>query len=246
MKIKTEENYFEELNQHLSQLVAKKKKSALEIIEDFPNYVPRQTLARFLVRHELFKMTLNVKGSIVECGVFRGAGLMSWAQLSSIYEPINYHREIVGFDTFSGFPDVVDIDKGNKKNINAKKGGITADSYEELNRAIELYNNNRFLSHIEKVKLAKGDFLKTGPEFLRKNKHFLISLLYLDFDIYKPTKEALKIFLPRMPKGAIIAFDEIHNQDWPGETVALLSELDLNKYKLTQFNFEPNMSYIIL
>jgi hypothetical protein len=246
MRIKQEENYFIELEQHLAQLADQKKKPILEIVEDFPNYVPRQTLGRLLVRHELFKTILDVKGSIVECGVFRGAGLMSWAQLSTIYEPINYHREIIGFDTFSGFPDVADVDKENKKNINAKKGGIAADSYSELNKAVELYNNNRFLSHIEKVKLVKGDFLKTGPAFLRKNKHFLVSLLYLDFDLYKPTKEALKIFLPRMPKGAIIAFDEVHNQDWPGETMALLSELDLNKYELRQFYFEPNMSYIIL
>jgi len=109
-----------------------------------------------------------------------------------------------------------------------------------------LYDSNRFLSHTKKVKLIKGDFLKTGPEFLKKNKHLLISLLYLDFDIYKPTKEALKIFLPRMLSGAIIVFDEVNNPDWPGETTALIEELDLNKYKLKQFYYEPNISYIIL
>ncbi|MBA7580520.1 hypothetical protein ES708_22412 [subsurface metagenome] len=100
---------------------------------------------------------------------------------------------------------------------------------------------------MKKVKLIKGDFLKTGPEFLEKNKHLLISLLYLDFDIYKPTKEALKIFLPRMSSGAIIAFDEVNNPDWPGETVALIErQVDFKKYKLKQFYYEPNISYIIL
>lgn len=247
MRIKKEKNYFKELNQHLNKLIVSKKKSGVEIIEDFPNYVPRQILSRFLVRHELFKMILNVKGSIMECGVFRGAGLMTWAQLSAIYEPVNYHREIIGFDTFSGFPDIIDdVDKASKRNINVRKGGIAADSYNELKKAIELYDSNRFLSHIKKVKLIKGDFLKTGPEFLKKNKHLLIALLYLDFDIYKPTKEALKIFLPKMPKGGILAFDEINNPDWPGETLALLEALNLNKHKLKQFYYEPNISYIIL
>jgi hypothetical protein len=182
----------------------------------------------------------------MECGVFRGAGLMSWAQLSAIYEPVNYHREIIGFDTFSGFPDIDDVDKASKRNVNVRKGGIAADSYNELKKIMKLYDSNRFLSHIKKVKLIKGDFLKTGPEFLKKNKHLLIALLYLDFDIYKPTKEALKIFLPRMPKGAILAFDEINNPDWPGETIALLEVLNLNKHKLRQFYYEPNISYIIL
>ncbi len=240
-------NYSEELNQHLSDLIISKKKSGAEIIEDFPNYVPRQNLSRFLAMHELFKMILDVKGSIVECGVFRGAGLMTWAQLSAIYEPVNYHREIIGFDTFSGFPDVDDADKtSGKTNENAKKGGIAADSYTELEKAIELYDSNRFLSHIEKVKLIKGDFLKTGPYFIEKNKHSLVALLYLDFDLYQPTKEALKIFLPRMPKGAILAFDEVNNPDWPGETLALVEALNLNKHSIKQFYYEPNISYIIL
>ncbi len=247
MGIKKEKNYFKELNQHLNKLIVQKKKSGVEIIEDFSNYVPRQILSRFLAMHELFKMILDVKGSIAECGVFRGAGLMAWAQLSAIYEPVNYHREIIGFDTFSGFPDIDDADKASSKvNVNAIKGGIAADSYNELKKAIKLYDSNRFLAHIEKVKLIKGDFLKTGPEFLNKNNHFLIALLYLDFDIYKPTKEALKIFLPRMPKGAILAFDEINNPGWPGETLALLEALNLNKHALKQFYYEPNISYIVL
>ena len=36
----------------------------------------------------------------------------------------------------------------------------------------------------------------------------IVSLLYLDMDIYEPTKVALKELLPRMAKGSIIAFDE--------------------------------------
>ena len=35
-------------------------------------------------------------------------------------------------------------------------------------------------------------------------------MLYLDFDLYAPTKAALETFLPRMPKGAILAFDELN------------------------------------
>jgi len=246
MKTEKEINYLKELDKHLNELISQMKKSPQEIIEDFPKYIPRQVLSRFLVYNELFKMILDVKGSIIECGVFRGAGLMTWAQLSAIYEPINYHREIIGFDTFSGFPDVDERDKAFKKNINARKGGIFADSYNELKKVINLYDSNRFLSHIKKVKLIKGDFLKTGPEFLKKNKHITVALLYLDFDLYKPTKEALRIFLPRMPHGSVLAFDEINNPDWPGETLALIEELDLKKRKLKQFYYEPNISYIVL
>lgn len=54
-------------------------------------------------------MQLNIKGSIIECGVHQAGGVFTWAKLSSIYEPYNYHRKIIGFDTFKGFPSVKKI-----------------------------------------------------------------------------------------------------------------------------------------
>src|SRR5207248_10595135 len=80
-------------------------------LENFPKYVRRQHLKRFLAMYELFKRVLHVKGSVVECGVFRGFGVMSWAKLSTILEPENLTRRIYGFDTFDGFPSVSDEDK---------------------------------------------------------------------------------------------------------------------------------------
>ena len=43
-------------------------------LQNFAKYVRRQSLARFLVYYELFKLQQNVKGSIVECGVHHGGG----------------------------------------------------------------------------------------------------------------------------------------------------------------------------
>src|SRR5437588_8476338 len=79
-------------------------------LESFPKYVRRQHLKRFLAMYELFKRALPVKGSVIECGVFRGFGIMSWAKLSTILEPENLTRRIYGFDTFSGFPSVNEKD----------------------------------------------------------------------------------------------------------------------------------------
>src|SRR5688500_4852687 len=71
-------------------------------LANFPRYVRRAQLTRFLALYELFKRVLTVKGSIVECGVFRGYSLFTWAKLSAILEPNNLTRRIYGFDTFSG------------------------------------------------------------------------------------------------------------------------------------------------
>lgn len=247
MRTPQENNYSEELSRHVEKLITRKQKTGREVAEDFPLYAPRQNVSRFLVHHELFKKVLSLRGSIVECGVFRGAGLMSWAQLSAIYEPVNYQRHIIGFDTFAGFPRIKPADTaGAVKNPLAKRGGLTADSYRELEAIIKLYDRNRSLSHMPKVKLIKGDFMKTGQAYVKQNPHLIISLLYLDFDIYEPTREALKLFLPRMSKGSIVAFDEVNNPDWPGETKALLESLDLNRYPLQQFPYEPNISFLTL
>ncbi len=215
--------------------------------KNFPKYVRRQDISRFLVRYELFKKILEKKGSIVECGVHEGAGLFSFAQMSAILEPYNYNRKIFGFDTFKGFPSI-DEQKDKSTNLLQKKKYFRENynTFKEINDCIKIFDNNRFLNQIPKIELIKGDANKTIPKFINSNKHILISLLYLDFDIYQPTKKALKYFINIMSKNSIIAFDQVNNPDWPGETQALLSSLNLNNYDLKTFPFEPNISYLTL
>ena len=210
-------------------------------LKNFSKYVKRQHIARFMVQYEIFKRQLNIMGSIVECGVHHGGGVMAWAKISSILEPYNYKKKIIGFDTFEGFPSVSKID-------NSKEGMFAEDynTYEELLKCIEEYNNNRFLNNIDKIELVKGDANSTIPKYIEKNKHLLVSLLYLDFDIYEPTKTALKNFLPRMSKGSIITFDELHAENWKGETMAMLESLNIRDCKIENFSFEPNISFIQL
>lgn len=223
----------------------KSKCSTDKKLANFTKYVKRQNLARFIVQYELFKKQLDIKGSIVECGVHHGGGVLAWAKISSILEPYNYHREIIGFDTFEGFPSIAEIDKENDQ-VEVGMFSEAYNTYEELSECIVEYNENRFLNRIDKIKLVKGDANITIPKYIEDNKYLIISLLYLDFDIYKPTKTALKYFLSRMSKGSIIAFDEINNKDWPGETMALLESLNINDYKIESFPFEPNISFIQL
>ena len=236
--------YEAEMEKYLGQLAQKRPLSYLT--NNFSKYVKRQELTRFLVRHELYKRILDIKGSIVECGVFSGSGLMAWSQLSAILEPMAFFRRIYGFDTFEGFPEVDDKDMHNKENSRWVKGDLKDESYDDLMKCIELFDQNRFLNQFPKTSLIKGDFTKTGELFLKDNPHLIISLLYLDFDIYQPTKKALELFLPRMPKGSILAFDEINNPLWPGETLAFLESMNIRDIKIEKFPYEPNMAFIVL
>ena len=49
-----------------------------------------------------------------------------------------------------------------------------------------------------------------------------------------------------MPKGAIIAFDEMNHPDWPGETLAILEEIGINNLKIKRFSFDSVRSYAII
>jgi hypothetical protein len=213
-------------------------------LENFPKYVRRQHLKRFLALYELFKLVLPVKGSVIECGVFRGFGTMSWAKLSTMLEPENFMRRIYGFDTFAGFPSVADQDK--TPVIDVAPGQLCADSHEELSALIAEYDRDRFLGHMDKVHLVKGDVVETIPRFVDENPHLVVSLLFLDMDLYEPTRVALKHFLPRMPAGAVLAFDELDNPQWPGETLAALDEVGLRHLRLRRHDFDPYISFAVL
>src|SRR4051812_44023197 len=210
-------------------------------LESFPKYVRRQHLKRFLAMYELFKLALPIKGSVVECGVFRGFGVMSWAKLSTILEPENLTRRIYGFDTFEGFPSVSDSDSSNF--AKSRVGDLKAPSYDELLALIAEYDRDRFLGNIPKVELVKGDLTKTAPAFVESHPHLLVSLLFIDCDLFEPTKAALEAFVPRMPKGAILAFDELDNPIWPGETLAVLDGIGIKNLRLQRLEWDPYISF---
>jgi len=197
----------------------------------FPRFVDRTHLSRFLVRYEIFKRILHVQGSVLECGVLFGAGLFTFAQVSALLEPLNHRRRIVGFDTFAGFPSVTGMDEsGGSRHLH--EGGYRGASASDLERSIVWYDHERALGHIPKVELVEGDFLVTGKQFIRDNPHLIVALLYLDFDLLEPTAEAIKLFLPRMPAGAIIAFDETNVAEAPGETQAILDTVGIRSLHL--------------
>lgn len=211
-------------------------------LENFPKYVRRQNLTRFLALYEIFKRVLPVKGSIVECGVHQGFGLMTWAKLCAILEPVNLTRRIYGFDTFQGFPSLSDADRA-AASSHVRPGDLYADSHDELLELNAIHDSTRYLGHVPKTRLIKGDACQTIPAFLKESPHILVSLLFMDFDLYEPTRIALESFLPRMPKGAIVAFDELDNPLWPGETLAMLEMLEKYKLRIQRVEFDPYIGF---
>lgn len=146
-KTKKDQNYLLSRKNFLN----KNFKNKLDyLVDGFPKYAKRQEVTRFLARVELFQKILKAQGSIVECGVYSGNGVFTWALLSSIYEPVGgFLRKVIGFDTFDGFPSVNSKDTLSGK-LNWKKGDLKQNTYFELTKATTIFDQNRFLSQKKK------------------------------------------------------------------------------------------------
>jgi hypothetical protein len=237
-----DEEYYRRLNEYYARSAG----SNVDKLRAFCRFAPVAEIGRFLARSRIFDRVLTVPGSVVECGVFAGGGLMTWAVLSAILEPLNHVRRVIGFDTFEGFAAPGPRDAPPSTNANAVRGGLAAGSEASIAEAVAIFDLYRPLGHIPKVELVKGDALTTIPEYLDRNPHLVVSLLYLDFDLYEPSRCALERLVPRMPKGAVVAFDQLNHQAWPGETAALLDTVGIRSLKLERFPFQPQIAFACL
>ena len=194
----------------------------LDVLKLFPVLARRQWLKRFLAHAELFKMTLDVPGDIAELGVFRGLGLMTWANLLEAFAVGDRTKVVWGFDNWRGFVDFSNEDGSEIAPANKILGGFNPQIFfTELNEAINIFDADRFIPWKSRIKLVNGQIEETIPRFLEENPGIRFSLIHFDCDLYAPTKIALEGLWPRLSRGGLILFDEYSIPDWPGETKAV-------------------------
>lgn len=198
-------------------------------------------LPRFIAQYELYRRILNVPGDIVECGVGGGMSFVGWAQLHFMLEPHNASRRFIGFDTFEGFPEINEQDGTHE--VGEQKFDV---DLAEMEKAVKSKLTFSYEHESERVALIKGDIATTAPHYAQTHQHQLVALLFLDTDLYKPTLRALECFRPRMPTGAIVAFDEVNAAHWPGETVALREFFGPQLPRIRQFPFHSQLGYMVV
>ena len=208
-------------------------------------FLKRQELSKMLFLNLLYLELLKVQGVIIEFGVRWGQNLVTLTNLRGIYEPYNYGRKIIGFDTFEGFKNISEQD-GSHKIIHDGAFSVTDNYQNYLEKLLNTHEKESPLNHLKKSIIVKGDAIAKLNDYLKDNPETIIAFAYFDFDIYKPTKECLQLILPHMSKGAILVFDELLDPQFPGETIALKEVLDITKYKIHRNPFGGLQSYIIL
>tara|TARA_Y100000739_G_C20594918_1_gene459851 strand:+ start:954 stop:1721 length:768 start_codon:yes stop_codon:yes gene_type:complete len=236
-----QKTFYQDLEDFLSKLEIGEN----EKFSSFPVFSTRQAITTFLERYHIYNLIKDIPGSIIECGVGSGMGLMSFMHFCSIFEPYHYTRKVYGFDTFEGFTGITDKDLTSKAN-HLREGGLNFGGFEMIKKAISLHDKNRVLGNISKVELIKGDISSTLPVFIDNHPELVVALLYLDLDLFKPTIDSINLLKNRIPKSGIICFDEINHADYPGETIAVMEALGLENLELKRFPFASMMSYAIV
>lgn len=187
-----------------------------ELIANAHVFLRRQTFARLLQLKELYDLILDIPGIIMQCGVRWGGDLLALQSLRSLYEPYNYSRRIIGFDTFEGLLGTQGEDQG-IRSIQDGQYSVSQGYMQALDKLLDSAEKQAPLPHIKKYQLYQGDASQTVPEFLTKNQGEMISMLYLDMDIYKPTYDVLEACLERLLPGSVVVFDEYSAELFPGE-----------------------------
>lgn len=221
-----------EVRERLARLLDDAPIPTLDLLDNLTLFMRRQQLTDLLSMDALYRMVLDVPGVIMEFGVRYGRHVGAFVALRGVYEPYNPFRHIIGFDTFTGFPDVDDVDRVSASAV-PHRFALPEDYPDYLREVLEAHQVGEYMSHItERAVIVQGDVRETLPRYLQENPHTVIALAFFDLDIYAPTLAVLETIRPYLTRGSVLAFDEIDHPKWPGENVTLRETLGLDQAEL--------------
>ena len=163
-------------------------------------------------RHKLFNLvhaldiTAGIDGPIAECGCYLGLSAFvtcSYLRDEGIEKGEGYHV----FDSFEGISALGEKDGVGDPNIpvGKKKRGA-----------------GMFKGTLEQVRSTLTDFPSVAyhpgwiPDSFADAPDGPYRFVYLDMDVYQPTKDALDFFHPRLASGGVILCDDYGALRWPG------------------------------
>jgi len=164
-----------------------------------------KVFGKLLLRHNFYKLTEHLPGDIIEVGVFKGSGIVSWLKILKVFSS-QTNKKVIGFDFFSA-----DNTKEYTKSLTNGDGLNTViDRVDKNDLSYESVTNNIKDAGFDSSKyiLVKGDVKNTTKEFTINNPGLRISLLYLDADLGDPTYYSLLNLWDNIVPGGYIVFDE--------------------------------------
>ncbi len=199
--------------------IAEISNDELKILKEITNLSMSTPANHWAIIQSLKHIKKNdIKGDIVECGVWRGGNLILFKK---IIDALNLEKKIFAFDTFQGMPepskedlDLKDIDAEkiyqNYKNKDLKWCFSDIDEVKNnISKFFKDYNKsfNFIRGKVEDTLMQEDNLPQT------------ISLLRLDTDFYESTKKELEILYPRLNKGGVLIIDDYGH--WKGSKKAV-------------------------
>ena len=210
----TSKKYFEILKNNFSKRF---------ILENFGMLLGNKSFYRFLKLSEILLKTKNVKGDIIEFGIWNGNNLFTIKKISDYYD---LKKKIYGFDNFSGFP--------NPPKFKKKKTGKYIGKPKLIKKMITFFN-------LQKIFIVNDDIMNLSKYRKKFNK---ISFIYIDCNVFKVVDMILNELNHKISKGGVIAFDEARNKYNKDEGKAMMKFYIKNKknYKLLKLNanYQPD------
>jgi hypothetical protein len=216
-----------------------------QLLVNLPLYMRSSALAKLLYINELYELILPQPGVIMEFGVWWGSNLALFESLRAVYEPYNYTRRVIGFDTFEGYPAIAPEDGDDEL---AAVGGysVGAEYLEHLGAVLEYHRQENPMSHLPRFELVQGVAAVTISDYLERHPETIVALACFDMQLYEPTKACLEAIRPHLARGSVLALDELNTPEFPGETLAFREVFGLDRYRLQRSRYLPDRTYLVV
>lgn len=153
----------------------------------------------------------RASGDVLELGVGKGT---TTAYLAEAVSRAGSNKKYYACDTFCGLPHT----EGNLKKGSIKYG---------MKTVLQTLSDHPYGDFTKRVTLVEGMIENTLPEIADSEFCFA----WVDMDLAKPTKYAIKWLEDRMTKGGIIGFHDYGFHGTPGIKPAVDSTLNWSKYQ---------------
>ena len=209
-----------------------------ELVTNLGLYLRSTMIAKILYLDELYRQVLPLPGVIMEFGCWWGSNLALFSSLRAVHEPYNYTRRVIGFDTFSGYQSVSELD-GASPFVTQGAYTVGPNYLPHLEAVLDCHEIENPMAQVRKYELVPGDVTLTVPEYFQQHPECVVALAYLDMQLYEPTKAALQGILPHLVPGSVVAIDELNCPDYPGETQAVAEVLGFQRHRYLRLPVPP-------
>jgi O-methyltransferase len=201
------------------------------IYREFKSYtmIPPQIYCDNL---QLAKRVKELRGCIVECGVWRGG------MIAGLCRVLGADRRYYLLDSFKGLPPAQPID--GPAAISYQQNTTASYYYDNCTAPPEFATRAMQLAGAEKFELKPGFFDKSLPQFKLQEP---IALLRLDADWYESTRLCLDYLFDRVATNGLIVIDDYYA--WDGCSRALHDFLSQRKATERIRTFNGSLCYLV-